>query len=667
MRFASLRAALIGWAPAGILVIGLVALLGLAASDEQLSRAMSVAGSGREWDLYPVGGLLEVFDYLEIGPWEPGLARRPWWLTLGLTTTYLTSVAAIGAPLARIALGRRTWPAPVVALAGFLPGYVMVLAPLRILFSAVHYSSAAWVAVAAMPVVAGAIHRRAIRSWLGGLRARSPSLKGSGIVVLCAGLIAFAFAHRLQAHQFFLTQDSIQTVVKAAIYQLEGSYGPYLAQWNLQSDEWVFNAPLMFTSRNVGDLWFPIYATQCVSLASFLVLIYTVVHRLTARRQALAGVLATAAVFGMSLAIQPWLYVTTIIGGQPVSEVGHPGRQVAMLAPVFAVLGVAGMRRSWTVPICLATIGLGFITINGLLWVLVAVAVACAWRWLPAASAPSVVSRTTKAVAYCGPVVTMVAVVLALHVGPTDTSAAGIAWALLAAGAIAVLAALCTMAETSRAERARSVRLSVRALASWLPAAALGLVLSVNLTADLLHGSLRKALGAVLPGFNAIVLRREDLEHGQLQDISFPRLSYDGCETFVTCRGGWTFLAGIGVLLVLALATWAGSGQIRPGAVGATARLVALALCLAGFCFGWILVLFVGGSLEQSIIASRLLEVPYYGIIVLAAMTFAESRSRVTAATGCAVMAAWTIGPLVAVQWPEQVARNTGYYLHHLF
>jgi hypothetical protein len=47
-------------------------------------------------------------------------------------------------------------------------------------------------------------------------------------------------------------------------------------------------------------------------------------------------------------------------------------------------------------------------------------------------------------------------------------------------------------------------------------------------------------------------------------------------------------------------------------------------------------------------------------------MAFAESRSRLTVVVGCGVLVLWSVIPLIATQWPEQMVRNAGWYLQRL-
>jgi hypothetical protein len=88
---------------------------------------------------------------------------------------------------------------------------------------------------------------------------------------------------------------------------------------------------------------------------------------------------------------------------------------------------------------------------------------------------------------------------------------------------------------------------------------------------------------------------------------------------------------------------------------------------VAALGVGFIILFFTGATThEQTAILSRFWEVPSYGLLVLAAMAFAESRSRLTALAGGGVLLLWSVIPLIATQWPEQMVRNAAWYLQRL-
>jgi hypothetical protein len=658
------------WVPAGLLILGLGAVAAIVASQPRLSASALKARSGTAWDLTSVGGPQDVFPYRPISPFSPDLVHRSWLLTTVLMVLYLGSTAAIGSIIVGAVRDDDHWPGPVSAIAGFLPGYVMLLAPLQLLFAAVPVRTASWIALAALPIIAVTLHWRTCSTSAAAVlhdrRARRKlALTACGV----AAMTALAMVHRLQAGHFFLTQDSIQWVLLAGENQLHGQWGPYLLQWYLQSDEWVFNAPLMFSSHNIGDLWFPIYTTQCVSLASLLALVYGIAHRLARRRKSLAAGLTAAVVFGSTLAIYPWIYVTIVIGGQPLVQLGHPGRHLGIIAPWIAVLLFGRQRRAVTIALAFATLGLGFASLHVLLDVLAALVAALMYRAVRGSRPAWTDIRSFRIGVHLLPVVALGGIAGAFWVHHAQPPASAIWWLLLgeaiaAGGAFAIGAAT-----TRRAEQASTMPAPAW-IGAWLAAATFGLLLSNNLTKDLLHTNPRSILGAVLPGYDGGALSRDGnngLDHPVLSGLSFPKVSVPSCESLIVCGGFSDFLASFGVLFVLVLVTWISFGPFTSDAL-LNARRATLLFLVAGLNLGLVIVFFTGvPSTAQAIIYTRFLEIPYYGLLGLAALTFAETRNRVTAIAGTSVLVLWTVIPLLGSEWPQQMVRNAGWYLQRIF
>jgi hypothetical protein len=658
-------------APATALILGLGAVAAIVASKPGLSPSMLRGADSATWDLYPVGGRPEVYQAPPISPFSDAFAHRPWVLTLGLTIIYLSSTTAIGSIVVRELRGNDTWPRPLSAIAGFLPGYLMVLAPLQLLYAAVSLQTASWIAITALPIAAVALHRHALAasatSALHDRRAlRTLTFTASGV----AAMVALAMVHRLQAGQFFLTQDSIFWLLAAGVRQLRDGLGPYLLQWTQQSDEWVFNAPLMFTSHNIGDLWFPVYATQCVSVASFLALVFGIVHRLARHRKNLAAAVTTAAVFGSTLAIYPWLYVTIVAGGQPLVQLGHPGRHIGIIAPWIALLLLRPHRPSTTTALAFATLGLGFVSLHVLLDVLAAISAALIWRTMRGHAVAWMDVRGFRVGMCILPVIALGAMACAFWWLGKEPASASAAWWLVIGTIIATAGAFGIGAATPRLSTPATPEHAPAWIAAWLAALVGGLLLSNNLTDSLFHIQTRTLLGTVLPGYAGPPLIRGGLNglgDGVVHGLSFPSLSDPACGAFIQCGGLANFLAAFGVLFVLVLVVWISLGPLTADAA-LNVRRFALLIMVAGLGLGLLIVFFTGApTVAAVLIYSRFLEVPYYGLLALAALTFAESRNRVTAITGTSMLILWTVIPLIATHWPEQMLRNTGWYLQRIF
>jgi hypothetical protein len=492
-----------------VLVLGLGAVAATVASKPGLSASNLSDRSGTAWSLNPVGSRPEVFHYLPISPFDHAVVHRPWLLTIVLTVLYLGSTAAIGSIIVKEVRGEDNWPRPVSAVAGFLPGYLMLLAPLQVLFAAAPVHTAAWIALAALPLSAVALHwhtfwRSAVTVLHDPRALHKPTVTVCGIVAMTA----LALVHRLQAGIFFLTQDSIQWFLAGAEGQLQGRWGPYLAQWNLQSDEWLFNAPLMFSSHNIGDLWFPFYATQCVSLVSLLALVFGVVHRLARKRKSLAGGLTVAVFFGSTLAIYPWIYLTIVIGGQPLVQLGHPGRHAGIIAPWIALLLLGRQpRRAVTIALAFVTLGLGFVSLHVLVDVLAALVAGLIYRAVQGSRPGSMDLRGVRTALYLLPLAALTAMAAAFWAHAAQPPA-GAVWLLVLAVIIAAGGAFAIGPGTARRAVPVSFKAALAWTGGWLAAVAGGLVLSDNLTGGRYT---RTALGAVLPGYGGPLLERGGL------------------------------------------------------------------------------------------------------------------------------------------------------------
>jgi hypothetical protein len=612
--------------PAVVLVLGLGLVALLVASTQGLSASTLLRLTRDGFGLHEVGGLKGVWKTEQYSPFVDGRLRG---LTVVLAIVYLASAAAIGNIVVVGVRGDDRWPRPVSAIGGLLPGYVMLLVPLQLLFAMLPLLTAAWTALIGLPVIALLVHRRAIRAFTTAVKRDRAAFRDLAIVALgTVALVALAVVHRLQVENFFLTQDSIHWFVLGADQQLHGRFGNHLAQWNQQSDEWVFNAPLMFSSRAARDYWFSIYATQAFGLASCLALVFGIVHRVARRRKNLAAGVAVAVIFGSTPAIYPWIYITIASGSNPVLATGHPGRLVGIIAPWVALLLLGR-------PSAIAMDRLG-----------------------DRQPGPRIVRGSVHLLPFVA-----IAMIVSVFDGTYgNPNAAERGWWLVGGAAVAVVGALfCGVGTAGRA----SVGLSKGSrwwIGAWSMAVVLGVLLSNNMTEHVFHGGGRRALASVFPGYGGPLLSRPDLGVDPFGKMSFPRLGL-GCELYNYCQGVPNFLAAFGFLFVVVLATWCAFGPISAEPLG-NARRVALLLMLAAIGIGLALTIFNGASDPVlPLTFSRFIEAPYYGLLALAALTFVESRNRVTLVVGTGVLVLWTVIPLIATRWPEQMVRNAGWFL----
>lgn len=659
------RVGLRGSAPALVILAGLAAVMGVVATTPGLSPSYLLAVTRSGFGLFPVRFQVPVgydpgFDLAKLDPFVDDRLRV---LTVALTITYFISVTALGNVIIRGIRGSDRWPRLAYALAGFLPGYLMLLMPLQLLFAVLPLVTAAWFALVGVPVAAVAVHRQAImREAATVMRDRSALARWGVVAGGAVVAVALAMTHRLQAGMFYLTQDSIQWFLITAGSQLQGEEGKYLAQWGQQSDQWVFNAPLMFSSGAGRDFWFPLYAAQCIALASFSSLVYGIVHGVARRRKALAATVATATVFGSTLAIYPWVYITVIGGDNPILTTGQTGRLIGVIAPWVALLAVGRQSRGVAVALGLATLGLGFTSIEVLPWVLVAVTAALVWPRLGGWGGARINARWLRRALDLVPVAALGAIASTFWWLHQDLPGFDPIWWLVAGIAVALAGAVVICAATVSGAGLRTLRPSLGWGCVWLLALGLGMLLANNGTLSLFDGWFHRQLGYVFPGYGGDVVMRPDIGPETFRNLS-PHLSVGSCLFFDYCHAFPNFLAAFGFFFTIVLATWFAFGPITSD-VAINVRRVAWLLLVAGVGTALVLVLFNGSEGPVvGVLFSRFLDAPYYGLLALAALTFAESRGRATVIVGTGVLIVWTVVPLIATQWPEQMLRNGGWFL----
>jgi len=308
-----------------VLVAGLAAALVVVATTSGMQVDVLRQIHGDSAMLHQVGGTY--VDGWNSPLWNPFVDGRLRLLTPLLSVVYLTSVTAIGATLVGAFRGVERWPRAARLLSGFLPGYLIVLAPLQILFAGVGYLTAAWISLVALPAIAVLLHRRTLATSVTALRT-DPEYRRRWLATatIVGGVLLLCGMHRLQSGRNFMVPDSISAFLDTARQQFDGVFGSHLAQWDQQSDEWVFSAPLVFTSRHGQDYLFPFYAAEFVSLASFAALVFGIVHSFAIRRPRIAAAVATGAVLVSSPSIYPWDQISLVGGQNPTIWLGLPGR-----------------------------------------------------------------------------------------------------------------------------------------------------------------------------------------------------------------------------------------------------------------------------------------------------------------------------------------------------
>jgi mannose-6-phosphate isomerase len=591
--------------------------------------------------------------------YDPFQQNRLRWLTLLLTFAYAGSVTSLGT----LVLGRipavAEWPRAVRVLASFLPGYLMVLGPLQVIFSALPYVTAAWVAAIGVPVVAIAVHRATLLAT--GARLRSDAayrgrwLRSAGWVL---GLVGLSALWRLQAGRNFMVSDSITVFLGAAKAQLGGVYGNHLVQWDQQSDEWLFSAPLMFTSHASKDYLFPLYWAQLSGLVSFGALVFGLARTFAPRRKTAAAALTTGLLLAGSPAIQPIFYISLFGGQNPEWWVGHVGRYVGVVAPWVAILLVGRVRgrAAWTA-IGFATVGIGFCSVHVAIYTGIAVLAAHLWPRLRGRR-PALLTGPRSGPALHGlAVLALGAPLLVYSILRYVSFQDELALVLLAGSVVGGVAAVLTALGATAPEGSVRARVLTRGVAGWLGLFLLGFVLSNNLTNGWTDGAIRDALGTVLPGYGRDLASRGLLGPSPLDGLTFFKFSGSECWISGHCNSVGGFLGAYGFLLIMAAAGWLALGRVTADEQAARWR-VAWLLMVAALGTAFALTDFTGAGEGVAWIITRFIEIPYYGLLAFTTIVLVSSRDRLTAYTGGLVVAAWTVAPVVYNLVPLQLIKN---------
>ncbi|HEX5922235.1 MAG TPA: hypothetical protein VFY45_00275 [Baekduia sp.] len=584
--------------------------------------------------------------------------------TLLASVVYMLSVTAIGATLVGAIRGADRWPRVVRLLAGFLPGYLMVLAPLQILYAGVPYRTSSWLALIVTPAIAVALQRHALTDTAHDLRHDGAyRRRWLGAAAIITGILLVCGLHRLQAGRNFMVPDSLSAFLTAAGQQLSGVFGTHLAQWDQQSDEWIFSAPLMFNSARGQDYLFPMYAAEFVALASFAALVFGVVHSVARRRPVLVASVALGAVLAASPAIYPWRQIALIGGQNPTMWLGLPGRLVGVVAPWVALLliGRTSSRRV-KVAILLATAGLAFTTVSGTAYVAAALGGAAAWQLLRGRAPTTLDTAATRALIFGLGLLALAAPVFVywqLH--RTDTPDA-LGWVLVA-GVILAMAAAALVALTAQRPGGGSWGPSsaLRWATAWVFTLGAGFALSNNLVSSFADGQVRSTLASVLPGYDVPVQSRNIVSG--TPDAKFPTFTGQECSISGHCVSFGYFLAGYSVVIVLALATWIALAQQRGSGEEAAPRKATWLVVAGAFVCSFALVDFSGADLATAWVLTRFIEIPYYALVAFAALALVGARNRATAVVGTAVIAAWTLIPLATSHVVPQMARNANWLI----
>lgn len=648
--------------PVAALAVLALAWLVVRASDVSLAALNTIHAEALR--TYAVG--VEHVEGWRSGEYNPFVGDRLTVLTVLLSPIWLVAVAALGRPLVLCLAGARAWPGPVVWIAAFLPGYLVVLAPLQLVMSALPIPSGPRVGFVAVVAWAALVNRRGLSARI---RSRGERGRPARPALIAGALVAsgllLAFIHRLQAGRNFMVPDSGIALLDWAEAQRRGDGpGRYLPHWDQQADEWVFSAPVMFF-HGARDFLLPLFLTQVVALASFAILVGALAYSFAPRRRRTVAVVVSAVILAASPVVDPRYYVSLWGGQTPTMWLGHPGREIALVAPwaVLLVLIRGVERRPPISLVLLAAAGLGFISIHAATFVTAAVVGVAVWRGLEG-RAPGLGGRPVEAVILALGVLVVLAPLAVFSVvrRVDDPDSLALVLAGAAVTAIGAAAVLALRADPAASGTGLDRRAGAILVGWWFGALALGLLVSGNLTSRL--PGVQGALGLLFPGYDQPVLSRGLVGSNPAGDLRFPVFTGQECSISAHCLGGGGYLAGYAMASLAALAGWFAMRRLpagrRPG-IRAT-----WLVCAAAFCLAFVLVDFSGSILPVAWILTRFIEVPFYGLVAIGLLVLVSSASELTSRITVAVAAVWVVVPFAASATPDQWVTNVSYMLSAL-
>jgi hypothetical protein len=334
---------------------------------------------------------------------------------------------------------------------------------------------------------------------------------------------------------------------------------------------------------------------------------------------------------------------------------------VGIVAPWVVLLLLGRPSRRTLIAILLATVGLGFVTVSGTVYVCTALACAGAWHLLRGRAPARLrgVSRRVlvPALAFLGWAAPTFVYWRLHHVA----SANALGWVLIggAAAAMGAAALLALQAPGTATPISQGVR-TIPRLAVWAVGLGAGFVVSNNLVGKIADGQVRATLADVLPGYG-LPLETRGLTAG-VSNLTFPTFTGQECQYTGHCVSFPYFLVAYGFLTVLALATWFALGQRRPGE-DPSPRRAAWLVTVAALAVAFALIDFSGADQVTAWVLTRFIEIPYYALLGLAAVALIGSRSRVTAWAGGGVLVAWSVIPVANSHLIPQLVRNAGWLI----
>jgi hypothetical protein len=579
----------------------------------------------------------------------------------------------------------QSWPLALRALASFLIGYTLLLAPTQIVLMAIPSPLGPRLVIAALSIILliGLMRKGKTLLRKGAWQKNGKVQRSRLFQIGIAGVIVAAcLTQRLQSGRNFLVTDSGIVFLKAASTFANSGPSRFTPWWDQQSDEWVFNAPLWFGIPNSHfGLW--AWATSSLAMAATIGIIAGFAWSVLPPR---VRVIGTIAVTGLPLLAStspvPWLYISLIGGQNPLLYLGMSGRYASIALTMLAIVVVPqvlskplSLKRFFGLAIFSS--GVGFMTVStGVMFV---IAIAACTLWTVWSKSLLVAEQEAKPAIPTERILTLIAIiaagacaVAAFSLATSDVVFAEVnappqeqplATALLLAGC-----AICLLVFFGNVMKWRpsfpnpvlAFRGLVTTLLIVLVPMVVGMVISGNGAQGRIGESgLYAAMAAVLPGYDAAPLSRGIDSASKLESLSLAR--FNGVECWMTghCTSTEGFLGAYGMVLLLVVIAVAALSSTTAKSWRARLLRNALLLGMAGMLVGFLITDFSGATdLGTAWIKTRFLETPLYILMIAGACTIISSRSPSLRIAGTGVIFLWIAIPLVGSSVGDQWITN---------
>jgi hypothetical protein len=575
-----------------------------------------------------------------------------------LLVVFYGSTFVIGERILRTIGATVGWPKAVRTGAGFLVAYVPILVFVRLVTLRIDLELAPWLCLIAI----GGTATRIVS-----LDRRSRSMSGpgqndprrSGLLTIL-GVIAVFVAVTVWTYQSgrnFLVSDSLIGFLSV----IRDSALTHLPRFGKQSDEFLFNAVPTYAldASHTYALWY--WLTNAFAKASMACLFFGAAFTLTRGRR-LVGVLAACLVLFATPVADPRFYVSLFGGQNPTIFLGHAGRFLGIVLPIFVACVLVQRGRWALLGAAVLAMAVGASSVHLFVFTLFTAGFAIA---LALSDHPLLRPHLARLEAPFAARLSLLAILSPLlayaYIGEPESG--GLRGMPLVAGCAAAVLAAAMLTARSRPDQL-GTPLFPRARAGQLVGLSAGLVVgAVAAGGSTSIGSLERLgpIGDALRWLLPVLDEPQLYEDAISADIDL--FSATDCihGVAVHCRHFEGFVGYYGTTVLLALLLWATLQRSSAGKRLRQRDSVLLLFAVAALNVGFFLTDFVGPTgttVYWSL--TRFIEVGYYLLLALSPVVLSNHLTGRVRTAGLSMLAVWVAIPFVSHPFARQWVSNLG-------